>query len=463
MSQSKSLQPIAAAPFPLGSTSLAPPRRSPVRVDDLEPQLAASLCQLGVDPAAVIVSVLVDAASEGRSDIIRLLMPQADLDIYGRLALRLAAHHGHLECLLLLLPAADQDLPPASRKSMFEALSSAALQGHPECVKALLPFAHPRINEAFSALSFAAANGHSECVLALLESVPGPGAISRALCEASKAAQQESIALLAPLADAEGLLAALNAAATAAHPASVSILAASWAALPGSPTLNCEPLCIAASLGQLESVNLLIPASNPKDGNSIALRHAAIKGHDDCVQALIGLSDAKALQSEALASAISLGHAGCGRLLLPESDPDSLSLQAFLTAVASDFPHPMAEAICAMSRGGDSIPLALLAASAIEHGSPDCLGLILFGLPRSPFASGAARCADEAFSSPSLGNASAGFGSAGLARLVSLAKDCPSREVEEMLSALFERCALEQSAPKALKAPPLANATRRSL
>ena len=49
--------------------------------------------------------------------------------------------------------------------------------------------------------------------------------------------------------------------------------------------------CGAAYYGYIESVKMLVPVSNLKAKNSLALRNAANNGHIECVKLLIPVSD----------------------------------------------------------------------------------------------------------------------------------------------------------------------------
>ena len=80
----------------------------------------------------------------------------------------------------------------------------------------------------------------------------------------------------------------------------------------------------------MNQVKRLIPVSDPKASNSLALRRAATLGYIDIVEFLIPFSDPKAKHSEALSRAAMYGHTDIVQLLLPVSDPrakDSEALQ----------------------------------------------------------------------------------------------------------------------------------------
>lgn len=78
-------------------------------------------------------------------------------------ALVLAADHGHVDCLLRLLPVSD----PRSQKSL--ALRCAAQNNDERGVQALLPVSDPEAGEfGYNALAIAAERGHVECLRLLL-------------------------------------------------------------------------------------------------------------------------------------------------------------------------------------------------------------------------------------------------------------------------------------------------------
>lgn len=76
---------------------------------------------------------------------------------------------------------------------------------------------------------------------------------------------------------------------------------------------NTELLCEASKTGNLDEVRRLIPVSNPKAYDSVALRRAAQNGHTECVKVLIPVSG---IFSEALCWAAHNGHPDCVELLI---------------------------------------------------------------------------------------------------------------------------------------------------
>lgn len=79
----------------------------------------------------------------------------------------------------------------------------------------------------------------------------------------------------------------------------------------------------AASLGQAECVELLIPVSDPECYDQ-ALNNAAIQGHAECVNLLIPVSNPQHHYINALYQACFYQHQDCIDLLIPVSDCDSV-------------------------------------------------------------------------------------------------------------------------------------------
>lgn len=105
--------------------------------------------------------------------------------------------------------------------------------------------------------------------------------------------------------------------------------------LPHSDPKACHSwaLRMAAENGNLEVVEFLIPHSEPKACYSAALCAAAGKGHSAVVELLIPHSDPKAMRSMPLRRAASGGHLDCVRLLIPHSEPTKKHWSAFSEAV----------------------------------------------------------------------------------------------------------------------------------
>ena len=84
--------------------------------------------------------------------------------------------------------------------------------------------------------------------------------------------------------------------------------------------LDKKALTLAATLGYLDIVQLLIPVSDLMANNSEALRFAAEFGHAAVVEVLIPVSDPKAADSQAFKKAAHNGHQKCIDLLISVSD-----------------------------------------------------------------------------------------------------------------------------------------------
>lgn len=96
-------------------------------------------------------------------------------------------------------------------------------------------------------------------------------------------------------------------------------------------TKNTELLFEAAQDGNIEEVRRLLPISDPKNNESLALQVAASYGHTECVKLLIPVSDPKANDSTALGWAGRYGSTECLKLLIPVSNTkanDSVALRA---------------------------------------------------------------------------------------------------------------------------------------
>ncbi len=115
----------------------------------------------GANPKAYDSLALRWAASEGKLEVVALLLPLSEPRAHVPCALQLAAANGHLEIVKLLLPVSD---PKADNSA---ALASASENGHMEIVELLLPLSDPRAKDSM-ALQRAAANGHTEIARLLL-------------------------------------------------------------------------------------------------------------------------------------------------------------------------------------------------------------------------------------------------------------------------------------------------------
>ena len=429
---------------PSPATSISAPASAPTCIRDLSPELVASLAALGVTPDTVIVSAIVDAASDGRPEVIKLLAPVSNISIYGHLAMRLAAHHGHLSCVELFLPVPGAHILEDEVKQFSRGLVSAALNGHLECLNAILPFADPSHDNS-AAISFAAEHGHAECVSALLPFFKPADDNFRPLVMAVTNKHPDCVKLLAPLTTRAAFTRAVSVAVGLDCPESVAALLAAGRFGHDKLSIGIEPLGLAALFGYARIIELLIPVCDPKEGNSVALKQAAEGGIAGCVELLIPHSDPLAGKSAALAQAIGSGRVECARLLLPVSNVDDLEIDALERAVTADYPDPLSEAIHAMSDKGRSLPLARFVATAIEEGSAKCLSLLLFGLPFSPF--GSKISADRAQADRSTADEPGCFSLRGMMDFLEKAREIrsPIPDIETMLAALVERLVLEES------------------
>lgn len=114
---------------------------------------------------------LLEAATTGKVDEVRRLLPISDPLFKCSGALRMAAQEGHWECVQLLIPVSD---PRALEEETLEAgtvletaLELAAMHGHLACVRLLIPVSNPRTHQS-GALVGAAINGHVACVKELI-------------------------------------------------------------------------------------------------------------------------------------------------------------------------------------------------------------------------------------------------------------------------------------------------------
>lgn len=104
--------------------------------------------------------LLMEAAAKGQVDMVRILTPvsrQRTIDD----ALKAAALNGHYKC-------AKELVAKASRVKMSEALVRAALNGHLQLVELLIPLSDPQSNDS-KALAYAVVGKHIQCVEVLLD------------------------------------------------------------------------------------------------------------------------------------------------------------------------------------------------------------------------------------------------------------------------------------------------------
>lgn len=99
---------------------------------------------------------LVHAATWGKTDCVKLLIPISDPRVDDSLALRLAARYGHAECVKLLIPVSNCSADDN------QALRTAAYGGYVQCVALLIPVSD-HDNKEYSALAGALEGKQWEC------------------------------------------------------------------------------------------------------------------------------------------------------------------------------------------------------------------------------------------------------------------------------------------------------------
>lgn len=155
------------------------------------------------------------------------------------------------------------------------------------------------------------------------------------------------------------------------------------------PTQSAFPLAVAASQAQVSILRKLIPLSNPRADDSLALSWAAGSGSVEAVQTLLPFSDPLAGDSNALATAAREGHTKIVALLIPLSDPKAKGSRALWQAAdngrlkALKLLLPVSSAIvCAMeilpnaaARGATEVIKVLLKAKLPDPGDTYATGL----------------------------------------------------------------------------------------
>lgn len=155
------------------------------------------------------------------------------------------------------------------------------------------------------------------------------------------------------------------------------------------PTQSAFPLAVAASGGQVSILRKLIPVSNPRADESLALSWAARSGSVEAVEALLPFTDPLASDSNALVHAAREGHAKVVTLLIPLSDPKANGNRALWEAATHGHLNivklllPVSSAIvCAMSilpdaaaRGATDVIKILLKAKLPDAGDTYATGL----------------------------------------------------------------------------------------
>lgn len=215
------------------------------------------------DPKRNNSQALVAAARAGRIDVAKLLAPLCDPKALSSEALRSAAARGHQEMVDVLLPLSD----PRSGDS--HAMRDALRAGHWDVASQLWPLSDPN-SGAGEPLALAARSGDFERMLWMVQhgSDPQAGSSSalRTLITHVPSASNPAFELLwersnpAHL-DSEDLLAAVK----ANRPEWVEKI------LPhANPNANaCAALRTAAKMGELELMQVLIPATDPFNAESI--------------------------------------------------------------------------------------------------------------------------------------------------------------------------------------------------
>lgn len=130
---------------------------------------------------------------------------------------------------------------------------------------------------------------------------------------------------------------------------------------------NNLALCIAAELGSVELIEILLPVSrivNQPYFGATALEHAADNGHLECVKLLSRVYDPRSNQSFALALAAGAGHADCLDFLIPLSDPAA----NFSTAISMAIDDGNAQCVDLLMPFLLALPAQAIADAAHESG-----------------------------------------------------------------------------------------------
>lgn len=226
-------------------------RRSPLSAWD----------QLTEHQRELAVRVSICAENGDAQGVVRFLELGGDPKMEDSCALRMAAYHGHAECVRLLIPVSE----PHSMDSW--ALAFAAANGFAECVRLLIPVTNPGVEDC-RALRCAAKAGRSECVKLLIPVSDPLADDCQALRWAAENGRVECARLLlpvsGPLVEIDGILPLSLA---AGHADVVAIL------------LECEPRL-------LHGINLLAERSS-----------ARARGLPELDALLSSIIDAQALSS----------------------------------------------------------------------------------------------------------------------------------------------------------------------
>ena len=131
---------------------------------------------------------------------------------------------------------------------------------------------------------------------------------------------------------------------------------------------QCVALWTAADKGHTECVRLLIPVSDPQAYGNLALQAAAEMGYPRCLELLIPVSNVNAGNGRALRLAAERGHVECVKMLLPFSTNLELKLSPLVGAARRDHVDCVVELMAGATE--EQIDLALM--EALRHGSKDC-------------------------------------------------------------------------------------------
>lgn len=217
--------------------------------------------KLTEDQRELAVRLSICAENGDAQGVIRFLELGGDPKMQNSDALRMAAYHGHAECVRLLIPVSE----PHSMDSW--ALAAAAANGFSQCVRLLIPVSNPGAEDS-RALRCAAKNGRLECVKLLIPVSDPLADDCQALRSAAKDGRAECVRLLLPvsrpLVEIDGILPLSLA---AGHADVVATL------------LECEPLL-------LHGVNVFT-----------ARAHARARDHLSLDALLSSIIDAQALSS----------------------------------------------------------------------------------------------------------------------------------------------------------------------
>lgn len=126
----------------------------------------------------------------------------------------------------------------------------------------------------------------------------------------------------------------------------------------------------AAENGHLDCVNALIPVSDPKGDDGLALYMAAENGHLDCVKALIPVSDLAAQNHDAVRSAATRGHVDCVAALLTAYPPLQLPIVLSLLSDMATLPDNVQEIVEIYRSDHELRKAARRHASASERSPP---------------------------------------------------------------------------------------------